>query len=136
MLKRAAVCCFANVQEGRSPRILREIAEAAGSVPGAALVRVFSDRTFDRSGLCILGEGEAVGDAVVAMVTKALERIDLTSEDRQHNNRIHHHIGAVDLLPFHPIGSASLEDAAAVSRSVAMRLGRDLHLPVLLYGER
>ena len=93
MLKRA-VCCFANVQEGRNPQILRDLAEAASSVPGAWLVRVFSDRTFDRSGLCILGEHDAVGDAVVAMVTKALDHIDLTSAERRGNERIHHHIGS------------------------------------------
>ena len=43
---RRAVVCFANVQEGRDPKLLREIASAATSVPGASLVRMFSDRTF------------------------------------------------------------------------------------------
>ena len=43
--------------------------------------------------------------------------------------------GAVDLLPFHPLGGASMEEAAGVARSVAARLGRDLRLPVLTYGE-
>lgn len=42
--------------------------------------------------------------------------------------------GAIDLLPFHPVGGASMDDAASVSRSVATRLGRDLKLPVMTYG--
>lgn len=78
MLRRAVVC-FANVQEGRDPKVLRELSEAAASVPGillpqqlrnarhlhsvagAWLVRMFSDRTFHRSGLCIVGVPESVG---------------------------------------------------------------------------
>ena len=69
---RRAVVCFANVQEGRDPKLLREIASAATSVPGASLVRMFSDRTFHRSGLCVVGGPEAVGDAVFALVKTAL----------------------------------------------------------------
>ena len=34
------------------------------------------------------------------MVTKALERIDLASEERQSNDRIHHHIGASSLISY------------------------------------
>ena len=37
-----------------------------------------------------------------------------------------HMTGAVDLLPFHPVGGASMEDAAQTSRTVAERVGREL----------
>ena len=74
--------CFANVQEGRDPKILRELSEAASSVPGAWLVRLFSDRTFHRSGLCIVGMPDSVGQAVVSLVTKAKSVINLVSPER------------------------------------------------------
>ena len=131
---RRAVVCFANVQEGRDPKLLREIASAATSVPGASLVRMFSDRTFHRSGLCVVGGPEAVGDAVFALVKTALARINLIAPDRLSDPTIHHHIGAVDLLPFHPVGAATMEHAAQTSRTVAERVGRELGVPVLTYG--
>jgi glutamate formiminotransferase len=102
--------------------------------PGAALIRMFSDRTFHRSGLCIMGGPEAVSDAVFALVQKAVARINLVSPDRLQDSTIHHHIGAVDLLPFHPVGEATMQDAAQTSRSVAERVGRELNIPVLTYG--
>ena len=34
------------------------------------------------------------------------------------DSTIHHHIGAVDLLPFHPIGSCTLDEAAVVANEV------------------
>ena len=38
---------------------------------------------------------------------------------RFHRDRtIHHHIGAVDLLPFHPLGCCSMDDAANVAKKV------------------
>mmetsp|Transcript_57116 Transcript_57116/g.92424 ORF Transcript_57116/g.92424 Transcript_57116/m.92424 type:complete len:320 (-) Transcript_57116:435-1394(-) len=133
-MMRRAVVCFANIQEGRDPKILRELAESAASVPGASLVRMFSDRTFHRSGLCIVGGPEAVSDAVFALVKNSVTKIDLASPERLSDETIHHHIGAVDLLPFHPIGSATMEDAAHTSRTVAERLGRELGISVLTYG--
>ena len=41
----------------------------------------------------------------------------------------HTFTGAVDLLPFHPFGGASMEDAARTSRTVAERVGRELGNP-------
>ena len=43
---------------------------------------MFSDRTFHRSGLCIMGGPEAVSDAVFALVQKAVARINLASPER------------------------------------------------------
>ncbi len=55
---------------------------------------MFADRTFHRSGLCIMGGSEAVGLAVFALVKTALSKIDLTSPERLQDATIHHHIGA------------------------------------------
>ena len=46
----------------------------------------------------------------------------------------HHHVGAVDLLPFHPIGGATMEDAAEVARRVSKTLGEEMDFSVLTYG--
>mmetsp|Transcript_16387 Transcript_16387/g.41365 ORF Transcript_16387/g.41365 Transcript_16387/m.41365 type:complete len:318 (+) Transcript_16387:46-999(+) len=129
-LKRAIVC-FANIQEGRNAALLRDIAKRASAVPGAALLRIFSDHSFHRSGLCIAGEDDAVADAVFQIAAGARDGINLATPEHSGN---HHHIGAVDLLPFSPLGEATLEDAAAVARTVGERMGRELGMSVIMYG--
>lgn len=48
----------------------------------------------------------------------------------------HPHIGALDLVPVHPMPgtAATLPDAARCAEAVARRLGEALGQPVLLYG--
>eukprot|EP00960_Hanusia_phi_P076365 768551-Hanusia_phi.AAC.7 len=78
----AGLVCMANVQEGRDARKLRAMAEAASSIPRAWLLRVFSDRTFHRSGFCLAGAPDAVGEAAIALSKQAADCIDLTSPER------------------------------------------------------
>jgi glutamate formiminotransferase len=79
---RRAIACFANIQEGRDPQILRDLALVADSVPGCSLLRLFSDRTFHRSGFLIAGNPESVSTAVIALAGAAISRINLTSPER------------------------------------------------------
>ena len=81
-LRRKILACFANIQEGRDGKLLAELASVASSVPGAHLLRLFSDKDFHRSALLIAGAPEAVGKAVFALTGAAVARIDLCSPDR------------------------------------------------------
>lgn len=107
-----------------------------------------------------MGESEAVGDAAVAVAKRALAEIDLSLPGRT-DEKTHQHIGAVDLLPFYPLGAntyahlyarcwelfvsklfdfspafhnRTLEEAGRVANRVAQQLGRDLNIPILTYG--
>ena len=77
-----AVACFANIQEGRDAQILHELASVANSVPGCSLLRLFSDRTFHRSGFLIAGEPECVSNAVIALSKAAISKINLAAPER------------------------------------------------------
>ena len=50
-------------------------------IAAASLLRIFSDRSFHRSGFCIAGDDEAVGKAVVAVAALATKRIDLSTPE-------------------------------------------------------
>ncbi len=65
------------------------------------------------------------------LATKALECLDL----RRHA-ATHPRLGVADHISCHPLsGAASLEDAAALARSIAQQLSSGPHqLPVYLYG--
>jgi glutamate formiminotransferase len=130
---RKMLACFANVQEGRNEAFLRELVHST-AVPGAVLVRLFSDRVYHRSGFLILGTPAAVGESAFALTKHAVTNIDLASRSRAEDGKIHHHIGACDLLPFYPLGTSTLAEAGEVASSVARRLGNELNIPVLTYG--
>jgi glutamate formiminotransferase len=79
---RRAIACFANIQEGRDSQLLSDLALIANSVSGCTLLRLFSDRTFHRSGFLLAGQPEAVGKATLILTEAAVSRINLTSPER------------------------------------------------------
>ncbi len=44
-------------------------------------------------------------------------------------------MGAVDVIPFVPLGDATMSDAITAAREVGRRVGEELGIPVYLYGE-
>ena len=116
-----------NFSEGRRPEVLRAIADEAAR-RGAAVLDLTWDADHHRSVLTLAGAPRVLEEAAVAAARKAVEAIDLT----RHRGR-HPRMGAIDVLPFGPLGAASMDDAVALARAVGARLGRELELPVFLY---
>jgi glutamate formiminotransferase len=50
----------------------------------------------------------------------------------QHSGQ-HPRVGATDVLPFVPLGGATLDQCVALARSVGQRIGDELGIPVYLY---
>ncbi len=119
-----------NFSEGRDRATLDALADAARSVPGVALLDLESNADHNRSVLSLVGEGPALSEAVFRTARVAVERIDL-----RHHQGEHPRMGAVDVIPFVPLGEATSADAAALAVALAGRLWTELKLPVYLYGE-
>jgi glutamate formiminotransferase/formiminotetrahydrofolate cyclodeaminase len=64
------------------------------------------------------------------MVQVAIREIDLN-----HHRGEHPRMGAVDVVPFVPLGEATTADAVALSERLAEKLWKELHLPVYLYAD-
>ncbi len=114
-----------NFSEGRDPRTVDAIGEAMAA--HATLLDVHSDPDHNRSVFTLVGDGDELVEALLAGIVVARERIDL----RRHEGA-HPRIGAADVVPIVPIDPADMEDARAVARTVARRVGA-LGLPVFLY---
>lgn len=117
-----------NVSEGRDPAAIDRIAEAFAR--GARLLDVHADADHHRSVLTLVAEPAALVDALVAGAAAAIEAIDL----RRHDG-VHPRVGAVDVMPVVPVLGAPMALACEVALAVAERIGRELGVPVLLYGE-
>ena len=118
--------CVVNVSEGRRAAVVEAIAAAAG----ACLLDVHVDPDHHRAVLTLAG-GEDLDEAVRAVTSEAVHRIDL----RAHAG-VHPRLGAVDVVPFVPIAEAggAMAGAIAARDRFAAWAAAELDLPCFLYG--
>ncbi len=120
--------CVPNFSEGRRADVVDELARVVTETPGVHLLDRTSDVDHNRSVLTFAGESDAVTTAMESAVAVALERIDMTAHEGQHPR-----IGAVDVIPFVPLGETTMDDAIDVARRFGRRIAARFDLPVYLY---
>lgn len=123
--------CVPNVSEGRRPEVVARLAAAVSPVPGgggARLLGVSSDPDHNRTVLTLAGEEAGLHAALLALYETALAEIDL----RQHQG-VHPRVGAVDVVPFVPLGETPMEAAVAAAERLGAEVARRFDLPVYLY---
>jgi len=76
----------------------------------------------------LAGEHEAVADALERLVAAAIHDIDMDTHDGEHPR-----IGAVDVIPFVPLGSTTIDDCVELARAFGARIAARFDLPVYLY---
>jgi len=119
-----------NVSEGRDATVLDDLRASCG----ACLLDVHSDRGHNRSVFTLAGGPGDVEEAVKALTTAALARIDVSAHSGAHPR-----FGAVDVVPWVAVEGWPLHDAAPrlalQSRDrFASWAAAELGLPVFLYG--
>ncbi len=118
--------CPINVSEGRSRKVIDEVASAAGA--GANVLDVSSDPDHNRTVISLAGNREQIVNGALSAASRAVELIDL----RKHTG-VHPRMGAADVIPFTPYRNASVDDAVVVARSCAERLWDELRVPSFLF---
>jgi glutamate formiminotransferase len=121
--------CVPNVSEGRRREVIGRLAKAV-ETPGVRLLDVSSDPDHNRTVLTLAGEGEALHPALLALYSVALAEIDLRAHDG-----VHPRVGAVDVVPFVPLGGAPMAAAVEAAERLAAAVGERFGLPVYLYEE-
>ncbi|MEX0710366.1 MAG: glutamate formimidoyltransferase [Chloroflexota bacterium] len=122
--------CVPNFSEGRRPEVVEEIVRAVRQIDGVTLLDFSRDETHNRSVVTFAGTAEQVVRAATAAVGRALELIDM----EQHTGA-HPRIGAVDVIPFVPLGATRMEECVDLARRFGEQIARTFELPVYLYGE-
>ena len=120
--------CVPNVSEGRDAQKIEQLAQAVKSVSGVRLLDVDPDPDHHRTVITFVGSPEAVEQAALKLVEKAVELIDL----RQHKGE-HPRMGAVDVIPFVPIKNITMEECVELSRRVGRQIWERYEIPVYLY---
>jgi glutamate formiminotransferase len=116
-----------NVSEGRDRARLDRLAAAIAGA-GATLLDRTADPSHHRAVFTFAAEAGAIAAAAVALARAAVAEIDLGA-----HTGVHPRIGALDVLPFVPLGAATIADAVALAHAVGREIGETLGVPVFLY---
>jgi glutamate formiminotransferase len=122
--------CVPNFSEGRRPEVIDAIAARVMATAGVHLLDRTSDRDHNRSVLTFAGPSAAVMQAMEDAVEEAILRIDMNAHQGQHPR-----IGAVDVIPFVPLGETTIDECVALARSFGSRIATRFDLPVYLYAK-
>jgi glutamate formiminotransferase len=117
-----------NVSEGRRPDVVDRLAEAIQAGPGVFLLDRTSDASHNRSVFTMAGEHDAVADALERLVAASIHEIDM-----DHHTGEHPRIGAVDVIPFVPLDTTTMDDCVELARAFGERIASRFDLPVFLY---
>ncbi len=121
--------CVPNVSEGRDKAVLDRIAAAVEAVDGVRLLDVDPGAETHRTVFTFVGDMDSVAEAAFQFAKTATGLIDMTK-----HHGAHARMGAVDVVPFVPVGGgATMEDCAELARRVGKRIGEELEIPIYLY---
>ena len=120
--------CVPNFSEGRDLKKIDRIVAPFRACAGVKLLDYSNDEDHNRLVVTLVGEPEALRDAVIEAIGVAVELIDLNHHQGQHPR-----MGAVDVVPFIPIKNLTMGEAVSLSREVGEKVAGLYHLPVFLY---
>lgn len=120
--------CVPNFSEGRDLAKVEKICDCFRGKEGVRLLDYSSDFDHNRSVVTVIGEPEALRDAMVEAIGKAVELIDMTKHEGQHPR-----MGCVDVVPFIPIKGTTAEDADRIAKETAKLASEKFGQPFFLY---
>jgi glutamate formiminotransferase len=122
--------CVPNFSEGRRTEIVDGLAAAVERTPRVLLLDRTSDADHNRSVLTFAGPADAVTAAMESATELAIASIDLRKHSGQHPR-----MGAVDVIPFVPLGDSTMDETIELARAFGARLAERFDLPVYLYAK-
>ena len=122
--------CVPNFSEGRDAAKIERITNEIRATEGVKLIDVDPGKDTNRTVVTFIGTPEGVLEAAFKAIAKAAEVIDM----RTHSGA-HARMGATDVCPLVPVSGVTMEDCAALARSLGARVGSELGIPVYLYEE-
>jgi glutamate formiminotransferase/formiminotetrahydrofolate cyclodeaminase len=122
--------CVPNFSEGRDKSVIGAIAGAIKAVDGVKLLNVDPGSDFNRTVYTFVGEPEVVLEASFQAAKVGISLIDMTRHKGEHAR-----MGALDVVPFIPIKSVTMDDCVKLSKRFGERMAKELGVPVFLYAK-
>ncbi|WVZ59728.1 hypothetical protein U9M48_009835 [Paspalum notatum var. saurae] len=133
------IACKLYISETRNALAVDTIERASKTDAQVVIVSQLGDYHYNRIRYTLvsyIADNTSTGEVIyspirkvlLAMIEAAFSTIDLRSHSGTHPR-----MGVVDDLSFHPLGKATMEDAASLAKQVASDIGNGLQVPVFLY---
>ncbi len=120
--------CIPNFSEGRDKEKIEAIVNVFRGVEGVKLLDYSSDADHNRSVVTVVGEPEALENAIINMAEKVYENIDMSAHTGAHPR-----MGALDVVPFVPIDGITMEECVEIANRVGKVIAERFNIPVYLY---
>lgn len=120
--------CVPNFSEGRDLEKVEEIVSSFRARKNVKLLDYSNDEDHNRLVVTLVGEPNALIEALLEAVGKAIQLIDLNLHSGQHPR-----MGAVDVIPFIPIKDITMDECVTYSKQLAEKLYNKYQLPSFLY---
>ncbi len=120
--------CVPNFSEGRRKDVIEAIVEPFKKTKGCYLFDYRADEDHNRLVVSLVGQPEAICDALIEASKVAVAHIDLNTHQGAHPR-----MGAVDVIPFTPIKNITMEECVDLSHRFAQRFNEALDVPVFFY---
>ncbi len=120
--------CVPNFSEGRDLKKIEKVVAPFRGKEGVKLLDYQNDEDHNRSVVTVVGEPEALKNAVVESMGVAVELIDMRTHQGQHPR-----MGAIDVVPFIPVKNVDVQEAVDISKAAAKIAAETYTLPIFLY---
>lgn len=127
-MEKKIVQCVPNFSEGTDLNKIEKIVAPLKNKEGVKLVSYEADQDYNRVVVTVLGEPQAVKNAVLEAIGVATEVIDLN-----HHKGEHKRMGATDVVPFIPIRNMTVEECVTLSKEMGQAIYENYGIPVFLY---
>lgn len=121
--------CVPNFSEGCDVDKIETIARVLRSFSNIHLIDYSRDSDHNRSVFTFLGKPDDVLQAALAASGQALNLIDMRDQAG-----VHPRLGAVDVVPFIPLGKTKMEDAVNLAHLFGWQFYERFGVPVYFYG--
>ncbi|QZY54232.1 glutamate formimidoyltransferase [Crassaminicella profunda] len=120
--------CVPNFSEGRDLEKIEKIVSPLRGKENVKLLNYEADKDYNRVVVTVMGEPQAVKEAVLEAIGVATEVIDLNTHEGQHSR-----MGATDVVPFIPIKNMSMTETVELAKEMAKEMNERFDVPVFLY---
>jgi len=124
------VQCVPNISEGRDLEKIRLITNPFENQTGFKMISAEPDKDYNRTVITLLGDPDAMMEPLVAFFGETIRLIDMNVHKGEHPR-----MGAVDVCPFIPIESVSIEECVEYAKQLAEKVSRLYDLPIFLYAK-
>lgn len=125
---RKIVECVPNFSEGRDLDKIEKIVQPLRGKENVKLLNYEADKDYNRVVVTVMGEPQAVKEAVLEAIGVATELIDLGVHEGQHSR-----MGATDVVPFIPIKNMTTEECVDLAKEMGQAIYDRYGIPVFLY---